>query len=75
MIPRDGDPLTPKEKATWIRFVVAEGRRDENAYAAQRHLAAYLDRCSYEGGWCACNYHSETLQGIIQMLWRTPPVG
>lgn len=68
-----GAPLTRKEKAAWIRFVVAEGRRDENAYACQRHLVALLDAVAEEGGWCACPEHVAALEGILPILWREPP--
>lgn len=67
-----GAPLTRKEKAGWIRFVVAEGRRDENAYAAQRHLVAMLDAVAEQGGWCACPEHSDALDYVVAILWRAP---
>lgn len=68
-----GAPLTRRERAGWIRFVVAEGRRDENAYAAQRHLVALMDAVAEEGGWCACPPHVEALAEVVAMVWREPP--
>lgn len=66
--------LTAKEKAGWIRFVVAEGRRDENAYAAQKHLVALMDLVALDGKpWCACPEHDAALSGVLHILWRKPP--
>ncbi|UTN93059.1 hypothetical protein SEA_MARKY_56 [Streptomyces phage Marky] len=53
--------------------MVAEGRRDENAYAAQRHLVALMDAVAEEGGWCACPPHVEALAEVVAMVWREPP--
>lgn len=68
--------LTRKEKATWIRMVVAEVRRDEVGINAQRATVKLLDHCADMGGWCEHEDCGEArwaaLQKVTLPLWTTP---
>ncbi|AWY07454.1 hypothetical protein SEA_BOGOTA_53 [Streptomyces phage Bogota] len=76
---RERSPLTRKEKATWIRFVVAEARRDEVGLTCQRRLVQLMDAAAERGGLCdheECRAtRDEGLDEVQAFLWNLPPVG
>lgn len=68
--------LTRKEKATWIRFVVAEARRDNVGLTCQTRLVQLMDYAEDVGGLCDhedCIRDREAGLDEVQMyLWREP---
>lgn len=70
---RERAPLTRKEKATWIRMVVAEARRDEVGITCQKRLVALMDHAAERGGLCdheECRAaRDEGLDEVQAYLW------
>jgi len=69
--------LTAKEKATWIRTVVAEARRDEVGLTAQRRICGLMDYAASKGGFCdhddCMAERDKALQDVYDFLWKVPP--
>lgn len=66
--------LSQAEKAVWVRTLLIETRIDDNAVAAQSHLVALMDQCAQpDTDWCGCPSHTESLETVTAMLWRSKP--
>ncbi|QFG07945.1 hypothetical protein SEA_INTOLERANT_50 [Streptomyces phage Intolerant] len=76
---RERAHLTRKEKATWIRAIVAEARRDAVGITCQTRLVQLLDAAAERGGLCdheECRAtRDEGLDEVQAFLWNQPPVG
>lgn len=68
--------LTRREKATWIRLIVAEVRRDDVGLTAQRRLVDFLDDVADMGGLCdhedCAQERNEGLDDVQAYLWNSP---
>ncbi|AWY07536.1 hypothetical protein SEA_LAZERLEMON_53 [Streptomyces phage LazerLemon] len=76
---REWDLLTRKEKATWIRFVVAEARRDGAGLTCQKRLVQLMDHAASLGGLCeheeCIAERDEGLDEVQSYLWNLPRQG
>lgn len=74
---RERAPLTRKEKATWIRTIVAEARRDEVGLRCQQRLVQLMDRAADMGGLCdheECRAtRDEGMDEVQAYLWIPRP--
>ncbi|AWY07291.1 hypothetical protein SEA_ARACELI_52 [Streptomyces phage Araceli] len=73
---RERSPLTRKEKATWIRAVVAEARRDQVGLTCQKRLVELMDAAAERGGLCdheECRATRDAgLDEVQAYLWNPP---
>lgn len=74
---REKSKLTRRERATWIRTIVAEARRDEVGITCQKRLVQFMDAAAERGGLCdheECRAtRDEGLDEVQAYLWIPRP--